>query len=264
MKELRTLAIVAMTVVCALATAASSQTAPDNFQQQTKGFGSCELGSLPWRCTSKPAPNAWMLTPTPYLEWNKNIAPSIRAGRDKYAEEGAQELPLTDPHVELLGPGIGCGLPKTEIPPDPNRVVLTGTFTKQRSVLSASERSLYNDVTVHVDKVFEDQGASGAFHGGDVTIMIGGGTVTLASGLTLTYDTWPARFSLQPDHRYLLVLSYHREGDFFIVRDDWSISDGIVRPNTEPGEYRAKHGLSSLNGLTVQQLGPALDKLLRQ
>src|ERR1700690_1344994 len=183
MKELRTLAIVAMTVVCALAIAASSQTAPDNFQQQTKGFGSCELGSLPWRCTSKPAPNAWMLTPTPYLEWNKNIAPSIRAERDKFADEGAagQELPLTAPHPDALGPGHGGGMWKTEIPPVLNRVLLTGTFTTHRSVLSASEFSLYTEVTVHVDEVFEDRGASGAVHGGDVTIMLRGGTVVLVT-----------------------------------------------------------------------------------
>lgn len=173
-------------------------------------------------------------------------------------------MPLTDPHAEPLVHGIGSGIPETEIPPAKDRVVLTGTFTTHRSVLSASEFSLYSEVTVHVDQVFEDQGASSAGPGGDVTIMLSGGTVTLASGRSLSYDTEPAQFCLQPDHKYLLVLSYHREGDFFLDRDDWDISDGTVRPNTGAGEYRAKHGLSSLNGLTVQQLGPALDKLLRQ
>ena len=205
-----------------------------------------------------------MLTPTPYLDWNKGIAPSVRAERDKFADEGAagQELPLTAPHPDALGPGHGGGMWKTEIPPVLNRVVLTGTFTKHRSVLSASEFSLYTEVTVRVDEVFEDRAGSSAVHGGNVTIMLGGGTVVLATGRVLTFNTQPIEFSLQPDHKYLLVLSYHREGDFFIVRGDWDISDGIVRPNTEPGEFRAKHALSSLSGLTVEQLGPALGKLL--
>lgn len=248
MKELRTLAIAAMTVVCALATTASSQTAPDN--------------------KSKPACNAWMLTPTPYLAWNKDIAPSVRAERDKYADEGAaaggQELPLTAPHPDALGPGHGGGISKTEILPVPNRVVLTGTFTTHRSVLSASEFSLYTEVAVRVDEVFEDRGASSAVRGGDVTITLRGGTVVLATGRVLTFNTQPIEFCLQPDHKYLLVLAYYREGDFFIVVDDWLISDGIVRPNTETGEYRAKHGLSSLNGLPVQQLDTALGKLLQE
>jgi hypothetical protein len=204
-----------------------------------------------------------MLTPTPYLEWHKGIAPSVRAERDKDGDEDAAlELSVTDPHAEPRGRGIGDGIPQTDIQADPNRVVLTGTFSKHRSVLSASEFSLYTEVTVHVDEVFEDRGASGAVHGGDVTIVISGGTVTLASGRTLTYGTEPVQFSLQPDHKYLLVLSYYREGNYFVDMDDWDISDGTVRPNTAPGEYRAKHGLSSLSGLSVEQLGPALGKLL--
>lgn len=137
-----------------------------------------------------------------------------------------------------------------------------GTFTNHRSVLSASEFSLYTEVTVHVHEVFDDQSGSGAFANKDITILVGGGTVTLASGRILSYDTEPIRFSLQPAHKYLLVLSYHREGDFYAAMDDWDISDGTVRPNTAPGEYRAEHGLSSLSGLTVEQLGPALGKLL--
>ena len=78
MKELRTLAIAAMIVVCALATVASSQTAPDN--------------------KSKPAANAWMLTPTPYLEWNKDIAPALRTQRDRHWDDDVnfqREWPLT-------------------------------------------------------------------------------------------------------------------------------------------------------------------------
>ena len=260
MKELRTLAIAAMTVVCAFATPASPQTAPDNISKPAPASSQ----TIPDN-KSKPTPNAWMKTPTPYLEWNKDIEPSVRAERDKDADaDAALEFPVTDPRAELPGPGIGDGIPQTDIQGDPNRVVLTGTFTKHRSVLSASEFSLYTEVTVHVDEVFEDRGASGAVHGGDVTIMISGGTVTLASGRTLTYGTEPIQFSLQPDHKYLLVLSYYREGNYFVVMDDWDISDGTVRPNTGPGEYRAKHGLSSLSGVRVERLGPTLGKLLRE
>ncbi len=37
-----------------------------------------------------------------------------------------------------------------------------------------------------------------------------------------------------------------------------------IPPDTVPDEYRAKHCLSSLNGLAVQQLGPTLAKLLNE
>jgi hypothetical protein len=213
---------------------------------------------------AKPAANAWMLTPTPYLEWNNNIATSVRAARDRYIDRGAvgQKYPLTSPHADPLGPGIGDGIPKSDIRPVANRVILTGTFTNHRSVLSASEFSLYTEVTMRVDNVFEDQSNSGAIPYEEITILVGGGTVFLKDGRILSYGTQPVPFSLQPDHKYLLMLSYYREGDFYLVADDWDISDGIVLPNTRPGEYRAQHGLSALSGLTMEQLGPALQKLL--
>jgi hypothetical protein len=245
MKEL-TFTATALGVLFALSLISSAQMAPDD--------------------ASTPAPNAWMLTPTPYLEWNKDVSPSVRKERDRYLDQGAvgQRYPLTSPHADPLGPGIGCGMSKTEIPPAINRVILTGTFTKHRSVLSASEFSLYSEITVHVDEVFEDQSGSGAAPGEDLTILVSGGTVTLASGRVLTYGTQPIRFSLQPDHRYLLTLSHYGAGSFYLVEDDWDTSDGFLRFNTRPDEYRAQHGLSSLSGLKIEELGPALATLLKE
>ena len=214
----------------------------------------------------KPAPNAWMLTPTPYLDWEKDISLAMRAARDKYLDQGAagQKYPLTSPHADPLGPGIGCGTPRSDIPVAKGRVALIGTFTQHRAVLSKSEFSLYTEVTVHVDEVFEDRTGSGAFPGKDIILIFTGGTVTLKSGRVLSYNTEPIEYSLQPGHRYLLFLTYEREGDFYIVSNDWDVTDGTVRPNTRPGQYRASHGLSSLSGLTVQQLVPALSKLLSE
>ena len=91
---------------------------------------------------------------------------------------------------------------------------------------------------------------------------IEGGTVTLGSGRTLYYHTSPRKLFLEPDHKYLLVLSYHSEGDFYQYVDDWDISTGTVRANTDRTQYLAREGRSSLDGLTVQQLGPAVGKLL--
>ena len=214
---------------------------------------------------SKPAPNAWMLTPTPYLQWNKDVPHSLREDRDRYADQGAvgQRYPLTSPLSDAPGPGIGDGIPRSDIQAFPNRVILTGTFTKHQSVLSASEFSLYSEVTIHVDRVFDDRSGSGAFPEKIITVIVGGGTVTLASGRVLTHDTQPIPFSLQPEHKYLLVLKYYSDGEFYLVMNDWDISDGTVRPNTRPGEYRAQHGLSALRGLKVEQLAPALAKLLK-
>jgi len=54
----------------------------------------------------------------------------------------------------------GSHFNQPEINRFPNRVVLAGTLTRFCSRLSASERSLYTELTVHVDEVYEDQRGS--------------------------------------------------------------------------------------------------------
>ena len=222
-------------------------------------------GEAPAADTPKPAANAWMLTPTPYLEWNKGVAPSVRAERDSFWDSSSfRSIPLTSP--SSVSPAVGGGLiwdGDPEIRDEPNRAIATATFTSHRSVLSASERSMYTEVTLRVGEVFEDRtGSGGLVPGKDITLLLPGGTVFLRSGKTLSADIPPDEPPLALDHKYLLVLSYDPKGDFYTLADDWDISDGVVRPNTDRTRYLAKKGRSSLSGINVQELGTVLNKEL--
>ncbi len=220
-----------------------------------------------------------MLTPTPYLEWNRGISPEIRTARDQYMDQITPPVfatPTTDPprRLPLTSPGpheyvtpAGCdgAASGPEIQDHPNRSVVTATFTKHSSVLSASEYSLYSEMTLRVNQVFEDRGGSQRLSpGSDITVIVTGGTVKLPSGRTVSYEARPREWSLQPGHTYLLVLSYYKEGDFYFDFDSWDVSDGAARPSDCRTEYWARTGRSSLSGLTVQELGPALGKILVQ
>jgi hypothetical protein len=243
MKTLRFAAMTAMIVALTFGVAAPAQTAAET--------------------TSKPAANAWMLAPTPYLEWNKGISPALRAERDNYWDEVTQrELPLTvQPGGTFMGEDFSGSEP--EIPDLPSRAILTATFTDSRSILSASERSIYTEVTMRVEEVFEDRtGSDHLVPHGDITIMFNGGTVSLRSGRILSDNAQPLDVFLRPGRRYLLLLSYNSQGNWYEYGDSWDISNGVVRANTHRTQYLAKAGRSSLSGLTVEQLGPALDKLL--
>ena len=215
---------------------------------------------------SKPAPNAWMLTPTPYLEWNKDISPSLRTERDRFWDEVThREWPLTVKREDgaFGGPdGFDDGK-QSEIPDVPDRVIVTATFTKARSVLSASEKSIYTEITMHLDQVFEDKTGSGrlAPHE-DITLMMIGGTVALRSGRTLSDHVEPSELSLQPNRSYLLVLQYQKDGDWYELDEDWDVTDGVVRGNSGRTQYLAKHGRSLLDGLPVQQISAALSREL--
>ena len=166
----------------------------------------------------------------------------------------------------MLGPPRGSGVMRgPEVQAVPDRAVLTGKFTEHHSVLSASEYSLYSEVTIHVDQVFDDRTGRGTLAPGqDITILFDGGTVILPGGRVLSHHTEPVDFCLEPEHKYLLVLSYQREGDFYILESDWDITDGIVRPNTYRTQSLAKRGLSLLNGLKAEELGPSVRKLVSQ
>ena len=216
--------------------------------------------------TAKPAANAWMLTPTPYLAWNLGVPASVRAQRDRFFDEtSVQRVPLTAPGSDpgTVASGETFVGTEPEISDVPNRVILTGKFTNHRSVLSASEFSLYTEITVHVDEVFEDRSGSGRPSAGeDIALLISGGAVTLRSGRSLSYNVAPVELFLEPDHRYLFVLSYHSDGEFYRYSEDWDLTDGTVRPNTSRTQYLARHGHSALSGVSVQQLGPALSRLL--
>src|ERR1022692_274048 len=157
MKELRTLAIAAMTLVCALATTASSQTAPDNKSKPAPASSQAAPDNK-----SKPAANAWMLTPTPYLEWKKGVAPSVRAERDEFWDSlSTRDVPITSPSsVSPTAGGADFSIDDPEIPDLPNRAIVTATFTNHLSVLSASEFSMYTEVMLRVDEVFEDRSGS--------------------------------------------------------------------------------------------------------
>jgi hypothetical protein len=238
------------------------------------GMAAAQTGSAN---NSKPAANAWMLIPTPYLERNRGISSEIRAERDQYMDqitppvfalpltESARRLPLTSPgkHEYVTPSGCDGAASGREIQDRPGRAVATATFTGHSSVLSATEYSLYSEITLRVGQVFEDR--SGSQHlspGQEITVVVTGGTVRLPSGRTVTYETSPREWSLQPDHSYLLVLSYYKEGDFWFYFETWDVSDGSLRPADCRTDYWARSGRSSLTGLTVQQLGPALGRIL--
>ncbi len=214
----------------------------------------------------KPAANAWRLTPTPYLEWNKDISPSLREERDAYWDAATQrQFPLTikAESVAVGGPDYGDDGKRPEIPDVPNRAILTATFTGERNVLSGSEKSIYTEITMRVQQVFEDKTGSGRLSPHkDITLILIGGTVALRSGQILSDHVQPSDRALQPGRSYLLALQYHREGNWYALKEDWDVTDGVVRVNTGWGQYLAKHGRSSLNGLAVDQLGTALSKEL--
>jgi hypothetical protein len=111
--------------------------------------------------SSEPA-NAWMAVPTPYTAHDEGIAESVRAERDRFFDKDSEEAPLTPERAAgtRVAGAVWFG-PQPEIPEVPNRAIVIATFTEHRSILSASRRSVYTEITLNVEQVFEDQTGSG-------------------------------------------------------------------------------------------------------
>ena len=82
------------------------------------------------------------------------------------------------------------------------------------------------------------------------------------SGGRLSYLVDPQDFFIQPGKRYLLVLSYNADGDFYTLVKNWELSGGVVNANSKLEQIRAAQGKASLAGVAEAQVASALQGLL--
>jgi hypothetical protein len=187
---------------------------------------------------------------------NETVPASTRAQRDQFWNEGLEWL--IEPSGHISDPGVGS-IDLERNPLDvPGAVIVAATVGGYRTFSSALKP--YVEATVCVDRVFGDW--SRVAHPSTrqhITILAKG---DWASDLSAPQDPYRLEVTLRPGRTYLVILTYHRIGDFYESYDSWDITDGIVRANTPVTKYQAEKGKSPLEGLTVQQLGPALSRLL--
>jgi hypothetical protein len=69
---------------------------------------------------------------------------------------------------------------------------------------------------------------------------------------------------LQPQHVYLIRLGYDPSGKFYRggnrTGELWDLTDGTVKPGTTLQKHRAQHGMSEVNGLSIDALIRLIDK----
>ena len=195
--------------------------------------------------------NEWMTVPVPWLPANDPTPAATRQQRDQYFD-ALIGLPSPLTPVTAKGTGFSDGAylgRQPEIPDIPNRTIVVATFSAYRSVLSKSGRAVYTEVQFSTTNVFQD--ASVNLHAGDsLDLVIPGGTVQIQTGAVLSFLTQPRQYSVQPGKTYLLIISFHSNGGFYMLGKSWDLSTGTVQPNFVAGTQIS----STLLGLTVQQL----------
>ncbi len=201
--------------------------------------------------------NDWMRVPTPVSSPDP-VPPGIRLQRDQIFDSccGYSRPLVPEGGDGWIGEEATVG---PEIPDHPRRTIVIGKFTKARSVLTASQRAVYSELTIHVTHIFQDYTGHLA-PDTDITVLLQGGTVQTESGQVIRYMVQPQRYSLKPNGTYLLILGYSPDGDFYTELTNWDLSDGTVRANREIEAARERRGESTLIGLSQEQAVRLLDK----
>ncbi len=128
--------------------------------------------------------------------------------------------------------------------------------------MSASHGSVYTEAIFSVAAAIEAPGHLQLLPGSDITVALPGGTVRLEDGEVISFLTNPKRFFIQPGKKYLLVLSYELDKDFFSLGETWDLSSGTAKPNSAMEQLRAQNGRSVIVGRTEDDLISSLKSLL--
>lgn len=226
-------------------------------------IGFCFVSASVFAQSAAPA-NAWLRTATSYPLQADSVSQSSRSVRDQYFDAVfGNPSPLKPETASWAHIGQDPSAAKDiakfpELPTNPNRTIVSATFTKFQSVLSQSQRSIYTEISFTLDHSFEapnDPLAAGT----TITVAIAGGSVQTSGG-NLSYLVDPQDFFIQPGKRYLLVLSYNADGDFYTLVKNWELSGGVVTPNSKLEQTRAAQGKAALASVAEDQIAPVLQR----
>jgi hypothetical protein len=201
--------------------------------------------------------NDWMKAPTSVSDPDP-VPQDVRKLRDEAFDDAIGfSRPLQPGDDAPYGQELTAEGP--EIPDHPLRAIVIAKFTGYRSILSASRRSIYTEMTFHVSRVFEDVSGHAAA-GADITLFKAGGTVRTESGQVLSYEVMPEPYSVKPNGTYLLILGYYEAVASYGELADWDLSDGTVKANTYIEVARVARYESTLVGLTQDEVTRKLDR----
>jgi hypothetical protein len=211
------------------------------------------------------AANKWMKAPVNLGTQPNPVLPGEREPRDTYFDNliGAS-VPLSDPNAQERPLPIGDAIASApEFGDLGDGVLVIGKFESYRTVLSRSQRSVYTEIQLRVQHVFGRPNAP-TREGELIDLIRPGGTVIAPWGSTLSFGLHPEQMGLQPQHTYLIRLGYSPSGNFYLggyrTGELWDLTDGTVKPGNSLQKHRAEHGMSEINGLSVDALIRVLDK----
>ena len=197
----------------------------------------------------------WREQPQPNT--HSGVPAQVRSARDRFFDR------LYGPQAGVFSNGPDAGSVLQEIPTTKTLTIAPIRFAGYSVVESASGNSVYTEVRVSVEQVLQDP--SGQAHAGQTaTVILGGGSVTLASGEIVRRDLGQdMQCGLTPGHRYVAFLAYGgKDADFFECVKTWELKNGKVTPTYPFDVLNANSGISRFAGMAEPRFLDAVRKAL--
>ncbi len=218
------------------------------------------------------AANRWMLTPVDVQNQPDSASVSERQARDRFWDRlyGAT-FPLRDPFSQpKLLPMVDYFATPDEFSDQEliERTWLVGTFEGYSTFLSTSELSVYTEITFRVLRVLGNPNIPGLKNGSTISIGCPGGTIIAPWGKIVSFRMKPSDHFFEPNHSYLLGLTYIANGNFFTFNEKisrrWDITNGTAKPDSQEEIRRNTRGQSSIAGKTTEDAVEAITEKIEK
>jgi len=205
--------------------------------------------------TSKPA--------TRHDDWRRIAIPALPPPNDPAELQILKErgdvfdsfsitgVPLDQPQPARAGGSSRSIGNRTELPFFDNEAIVVATFDSYQPYLTLTRLATYTDVKLSVEQVLAP-GPTQILPGQLADLLIDGGCIKLENGKTINdvrYDDFGI-YSIQPGHRYVLVLQHHAKGQFFTSEKDWELVEGVAVPEAIDDVARVREGNAKYSGLS--------------
>jgi len=219
--------------------------------------------------TPSPADSPWPINSLPAHHW-RTKGRDIRMQQDDVPKDIRAMRNNTMLHFPMSpGEGISITNPNDEIDiPRSNArdiyVVATSVKTLFLPVVRTEQQKsedtlVYSEMRFRVDRIVHNNSLSTKLGVGDLfDVDFPGGTLTDASGHTVSYPLTDLRFNPLPDRQYLLMV-YHLSDTSYRIIFCWEIIDEHLVPNGLIDTIKVRRGSSALNNISLED---AINRIL--
>ena len=213
------------------------------------------------------ARNRWQIARVPDARTQSDtVTAEIRAERNAYWKKPLENLCARCKGVfaiNVSGQDYVTGLP--EFPDTPDSIWVIATFESFHVyAIDPDYELLYTEKNFRLDRVLRGIPNATIAEGSLIDVGGPGGQIIAPNGKVSSFQVRPLSWDFQIGHKYLVQFFYEPNGQFFSSGQEWDVTSGKVEPDIPPEKYRADHGQSAIDGMSLGEVEKRLPAILAE